>query len=84
MTWRYDENGKKVKTTRRIRFTTHREVVNPRVAERKTWAKFGLSGKDGKGPAAGLPPPILLCARERASRITLTVETFARRYDLRW
>lgn len=29
---------------------THREVVNPRVAERKTWAKFGLSEKDSAGP----------------------------------
>lgn len=29
---------------------THREVVNPRVAERKTWKKFGLSEKDGAGP----------------------------------
>ncbi|KIN08246.1 hypothetical protein OIDMADRAFT_23063 [Oidiodendron maius Zn] len=52
VSWRFDDNGRKVKTTRRIRFTTHREVVNPRVAERKMWAKFGLSSKDGKGPAA--------------------------------
>lgn len=29
---------------------THREVVNPRVAERKTWGKFGLSEKDSAGP----------------------------------
>ncbi|RDL33651.1 Eukaryotic translation initiation factor 3 subunit G [Venustampulla echinocandica] len=50
--WSFNEDGKKVKTTRRIRFTTHKEVVNPRVAERKTWDKFGLSAKDGKGPAA--------------------------------
>lgn len=26
--------------------------MNPRVADRKTWSKFGQSGKDGKGPAA--------------------------------
>ncbi|KAH6673744.1 eIF-3 RNA-binding subunit [Halenospora varia] len=52
VTWRFNDDGKKVKTTRRIRFTTHKEVVNPRVAERKNWSKFGLSAKDGAGPAA--------------------------------
>ncbi|KAK1766815.1 eukaryotic translation initiation factor 3 subunit-like protein [Phialemonium atrogriseum] len=46
-----DDNGQKVKTTRRIRLIKHREVVNPRVAERKTWSKFGESAKDGAGPA---------------------------------
>ncbi|KAL7628080.1 translation initiation factor eIF3 subunit g [Parahypoxylon ruwenzoriense] len=50
ITYRYNENGQKVKTTRRIRLVTHREVVNPRVAERKTWKKFGLSEKDSAGP----------------------------------
>ncbi|KAI1410841.1 eukaryotic translation initiation factor 3 subunit-like protein [Hypoxylon sp. FL1857] len=50
ITYRYNDNGQKVKTTRRIRLVTHREVVNPRVAERKTWKKFGLSEKDGAGP----------------------------------
>ncbi|KAI4867473.1 eukaryotic translation initiation factor 3 subunit-like protein [Hypoxylon rubiginosum] len=50
ITYRYNENGQKVKTTRRIRLVTHREVVNPRVAERKTWGKFGLSEKDSVGP----------------------------------
>ncbi|KAI0159736.1 eukaryotic translation initiation factor 3 subunit-like protein [Xylariaceae sp. FL1272] len=50
ITYRYNENNQKVKTTRRIRMVTHREVVNPRVAERKTWKKFGLSEKDGPGP----------------------------------
>lgn len=39
-----------MKTTRRIRLVTHREVVNPRVAERKTWPKFGLSATDKPGP----------------------------------
>jgi len=52
ITYSFNEDGKKVKNTRRIRFTTVREVVNPRVAERKQWAKFGLSVKDGPGPAA--------------------------------
>ncbi|CAG8961120.1 hypothetical protein HYFRA_00002663 [Hymenoscyphus fraxineus] len=52
VSWRFNDEGKKVKTTRRIRFTVHKEVVNPRVAERKNWSKFGLSAKDGAGPAA--------------------------------
>ncbi|KAK4462772.1 eukaryotic translation initiation factor 3 subunit-like protein [Cladorrhinum samala] len=49
--YRFNDEGQKVKTTRRIRYITHREVVNPRVAERKGWAKFGQSAKDGPGPA---------------------------------
>jgi translation initiation factor 3 subunit G len=52
ITYSLNENGQKVKTTRRIRLITHREVVNPRVADRKTWSKFGLSAKDPAGPAA--------------------------------
>lgn len=52
ISFRYNEAGNKVKTTRRIRLTTHREVVNPRVADRKTWAKFGQSARDPVGPAA--------------------------------
>ncbi|KAF5665768.1 translation initiation factor 3 subunit G, partial [Fusarium denticulatum] len=49
ITFRYDDDGRKVKTTRRIRFTTHTETVNPRVADRKTWPKFGISAKDPPG-----------------------------------
>jgi len=49
--YHFNDSGKKVKTVRRIRITLHREVVNPRVAERKSWAKFGLSSKDKAGPA---------------------------------
>lgn len=51
ISYRYNDDGKKVKTTRRIRLTVHKEVVNPRVAERKQWSKFGLSAKDAAGPA---------------------------------
>ncbi|KAL3428368.1 translation initiation factor 3 subunit g [Phlyctema vagabunda] len=52
VSYRFNDEGKKVKTTRRIRFTTVKEVVNPRVAERKSWSKFGMSAKDGAGPAS--------------------------------
>ncbi|KAH7328268.1 putative translation initiation factor eIF3 subunit [Stachybotrys elegans] len=51
ITFRYNDQNQKVKTTRRIRYTTHKETVNPRVADRKTWAKFGQSAKDPAGPA---------------------------------
>ncbi len=34
-----------------MRYVVRREVVNPRVAERKTWAKFGDAAKDPPGPA---------------------------------
>jgi translation initiation factor 3 subunit G len=47
-----DESGKKVKTTRRIRTRIVRETVNPRVAERKEWAKFGLEKSHPPGPSS--------------------------------
>ncbi|KAL2200611.1 eukaryotic translation initiation factor 3 subunit G-domain-containing protein [Corynascus similis CBS 632.67] len=49
--YRINDLGQKVKTTRRVRYIVRREVLNPRVAERKTWAKFGDSANDGPGPA---------------------------------
>jgi len=49
--YHYNDAGKKVKTIRRVRITLQREIVNPRVAERKGWSKFGLSQKDKAGPA---------------------------------
>jgi len=49
VSYRFNDEGKRVKTTRRIRTTIKTEKVNPRVAERKGWAKFGLE----KGHAAG-------------------------------
>ncbi|KAH7017489.1 eukaryotic translation initiation factor 3 subunit G-domain-containing protein [Ilyonectria destructans] len=51
ITYQYNDDGQKVKTTRRVRYITHTETVNPRVADRKSWPKFGLSAKDPAGPA---------------------------------
>lgn len=49
VSYRFNDDGKKVKVTRRIKTTVVREQVNPQVAERRSWAKFGLE----KGHAAG-------------------------------
>lgn len=49
ISYRFNDDGKKVKTTRKIRTNVVKEHVNPRVAERKAWPKFGLE----KGHAAG-------------------------------
>jgi translation initiation factor 3 subunit G len=48
-TYRVGEDGRRYKTTRRIKKTVVKTTVNPRVAERKQWAKFGQE----KGKAAG-------------------------------
>ena len=50
VTYHINDDGKKVKTTRRIRTTVVREKVNPRVAERKAWPKFGLEKGQPPGP----------------------------------
>jgi len=50
ISYRLREDGKKVKTTRIIRRSVIKATVNPRVAERRAWAKFGASAKDGQGP----------------------------------
>jgi translation initiation factor 3 subunit G len=49
ISYRYNDDNKKVKVTRRIKTTVVREHVNPQVAERRKWEKFGLE----KGHAAG-------------------------------
>ncbi|MCJ1469585.1 translation initiation factor eIF3 subunit g [Pseudocyphellaria aurata] len=51
ISYRFNDDGKKVKTTRRIRTTVVKETVNPRVAERRTWAKFGLEKGHAVGPS---------------------------------
>ena len=50
ITYSIRDDGKKVKTTRRIKRTTVRTVVNPRVAERRAWTKFGQEAGKGVGP----------------------------------
>jgi len=51
ITYRVNEDGKKVKTTRKIKTTVVREHVNPRVAERRQWSKFGLEKGHSVGPS---------------------------------
>lgn len=51
ITYSLNDDGRKVKTTRRIRITTVREHVDPAVAERKQWAKFGLEKGHPAGPS---------------------------------
>ncbi|MCJ1277811.1 translation initiation factor eIF3 subunit g [Puttea exsequens] len=49
--YRFSDDGKRLKTIRRIRTTVVREHVNPRVAERKAWPKFGLEKGHPPGPS---------------------------------
>ena len=50
VTFSIRDDGKKVKISRRIRKTVVTHTVNPRVAERKHWAKFGLEKGKPMGP----------------------------------
>jgi translation initiation factor 3 subunit G len=50
VSFRFNDDGKKVKTTRKIKTTIVKESVNPRVAARKTWSKFGLEKGVAPGP----------------------------------
>jgi translation initiation factor 3 subunit G len=50
ISYRIDENGRRVKTTLKTRTTIHREKVNPAIAERRSWAKFGMESGKPKGP----------------------------------
>lgn len=51
VSYRFNDDGKKVKVTRRIRTTVVKEHVNPQVAERRAWAKFGLEKGHPPGPS---------------------------------
>jgi len=48
--WRYNEDGKKVKITRKIKRSTQVREVSHAVAERKHWAKFGAEKGKPAGP----------------------------------
>ncbi|KAF2748690.1 eIF-3 RNA-binding subunit [Sporormia fimetaria CBS 119925] len=50
VTYSIREDGKKIKTTRRIKKTTVKTIVNPRVAERKSLPKFGQEKGKPPGP----------------------------------
>lgn len=50
ITYKIDDSGRRVKITRKTRTTVHREKVNPEVAERRNWQKFGLEKGKTKGP----------------------------------
>ncbi|KAF2138013.1 uncharacterized protein K452DRAFT_291046 [Aplosporella prunicola CBS 121167] len=50
VTYMMREDGKKIKTTRRIKKTVVKTVVNHAVAERKHWAKFGQEAGKPAGP----------------------------------
>lgn len=50
ISFKIDDSGRRVKITRKTRTTVHREKVNPEVAERRTWQKFGLEKGKSKGP----------------------------------
>jgi translation initiation factor 3 subunit G len=52
ISYRLDDQGRKVKVTQKIRERTIREKVNPVIAERRAWAKFGLEKGKPNGPSA--------------------------------
>ena len=50
ISYRIDDSGRKIKVTRKTRTIIHKEKVNPAIAERRSWAKFGLEKGKPKGP----------------------------------
>jgi translation initiation factor 3 subunit G len=52
VSYRINDQGQKVKVTRKIRKTVREHVVNHAVAERRQWAKFGLESGKPAGPSS--------------------------------
>ena len=50
ISYRIDDSGRKVKVTRKTRTVVHKEKVNPAIAERRQWAKFGNEKGKSRGP----------------------------------
>lgn len=50
VSYKIDDSGRRVKVTRKTRTTVHREKVDPEVAERRKWSKFGLEKGKSSGP----------------------------------
>ncbi|KAF2098577.1 translation initiation factor 3, RNA-binding subunit [Rhizodiscina lignyota] len=50
ISYRINDDGKKIKTIRKIKHTVIRQEVNHRVAERRTWSKFGVENGRKVGP----------------------------------
>ncbi|KAJ5305237.1 Cyclin-dependent kinase 11B [Penicillium atrosanguineum] len=55
ISYRFNDDNKKVKVTRCIKTSVVREHVNPQVAERRSWPKFGL--EKGHPPVLRSTPP---------------------------
>ena len=50
VSYKIDENGKKVRTTRKLRIVKAAAKVSPAEAVRKSWTKFGAEKGHGQGP----------------------------------
>ncbi|WVQ93797.1 hypothetical protein IAU59_000875 [Kwoniella sp. CBS 9459] len=50
VSWKLDEQDRKVKVTRRVRRRVQTSLVSHSVAERKQWSKFGLDKGKASGP----------------------------------
>jgi translation initiation factor 3 subunit G len=57
VSYKKNADGKTVRITQKIKLVTAKEKVNPSVAERKAWAKFGLEKGAAAGPSTNTTSP---------------------------